>query len=622
MLNKFITILLFFCVISSFLLAQEVLQPMQSNPNLKKQNSKKKTAYISLPFFDDFSYASLESTFPKTALWADKYVYINNNYGLDPISIGVATFDAIGANGKLYPAASKSISFSADTLTSCYINLKGKTAADSIYLSFFYQPGGFGEMPDANDLFLLQFKEPGTNPRWDSVWSVKGSSVAPFKQIFRAVIKESYLKDSFQFRFINRASINISSSDPGKNSNGDIWNLDYVYMNQGRTNTDSVLKNEVAIIYPPQQSMLNNFESMPYAQFKIAFAKERASKFKVPLRNYKNSSVLVLSTINITDGFVNFEPIYNSVPVEPRLFLFEENLPPLSSDAAEFVDFEITLTISTDILDSIDNNTVTYIQKFSNYFAYDDGTAEYGYGLSGEGANNAMLAMHFKTYKEETIIGVEMFLNEAIEPKEDISKNFYLTIWNEQPNSDKDKIRPGDTLYKKLQVNGFGYKNEWHTFALDPPLIVPKNYFVGWIQQSSYFANVGFDRNRNAMANTFFNLEGTDVSWEKSIKNGAIMIRPIIKTIGNPILVNTKVIEKINVYPNPATDVLYINLPGDEVGKNYKLQICNLAGSIIYFKENIDNSINISQLQPGIYILKIASPNGVILTSKFIKKAR
>ena len=49
---------------------------------------------MSVPFIDDFSY---DSSFPDTILWKDNSVFVNKNYGVNPITIGVATFDGLNS---------------------------------------------------------------------------------------------------------------------------------------------------------------------------------------------------------------------------------------------------------------------------------------------------------------------------------------------------------------------------------------------------------------------------------------------------------------------------------------------------------------------------------------------
>ena len=49
-----------------------------------------------MPFFDDFSdYVG----FPKSSLWIDNDVFVNRSYPINPINLGVATFDGLDSLG-------------------------------------------------------------------------------------------------------------------------------------------------------------------------------------------------------------------------------------------------------------------------------------------------------------------------------------------------------------------------------------------------------------------------------------------------------------------------------------------------------------------------------------------
>lgn len=605
---------------------QESISPLSSNPYIKDEKKNVRKSFQAsksknLPFFDDFSKAD-NSSFPNDTLWLNsKMIYINNHFGLEPISLGVATFDALNASGKLYDNADYK-SFHSDTLTSNYINLSGKKASDSIYLSFFYQAGGFGEMPDENDSLFLQFARPGTKSKyWDTVWSVRGGEKTRFKQVIFPITNEHWLKDSFQFRLINTASVNITSNDPGKNTNGDIWNLDYVYLNQFRNYTDSAYKHDIAIIYPPEGSLLKSFERMPWSQFKLpnVYQNERGDKVSIPIKSYRP----VITDINaqiyfydILDNMLEIDLLNFSTPIPSNeMFYVQDNIPNLISEVSDtFALFEMKMILNVDKDDNQQNNTVRYIQEFSNYFSYDDGTAEYGYGISGEGSINAMLALRYKTYRSELLTAVDMFINESIESTTVAKKNFDLVIWNER------KGLPGDTLYKKPIV--FSKKNEWQRFLLDTAVVVPEVFYVGWVQKTPAFANVGFDVNRSASQHAFFNLQGTPEGWKPSAINGALMIHPVIDSKAN-VQQKSKVSPgQIKVFPNPAIDILEFDLPPDYLGQNFKIEINSITGTFNLIRNQAENRLNISELHPGIYIIKITDPQGNTFSSKFVKNAR
>ena len=171
---KLKNIFLFFFSLFFFLTlhAQEVITGMSENSVIKQyltQNpsqvvkSQRSTA-VKMPFIDDFS---RNFVYPNSQLWEDFFVYVNDGCGIGAPTIGCATFDAYDQFGHIYENAS-TFPFIADYLTSQPLRLDSvftgaphkATPADSVYLSFFFQPQGLGDKPETEDSLLLQFYNP------------------------------------------------------------------------------------------------------------------------------------------------------------------------------------------------------------------------------------------------------------------------------------------------------------------------------------------------------------------------------------------------------------------------------------------------------------------------------
>ena len=48
----------------------------------------------------------ISSVYPDQTFWSDAYAFINNNYCIEPVTNGVATLDALDADGSIYPQQS------------------------------------------------------------------------------------------------------------------------------------------------------------------------------------------------------------------------------------------------------------------------------------------------------------------------------------------------------------------------------------------------------------------------------------------------------------------------------------------------------------------------------------
>ncbi len=82
--------------------------------------------------------------------------------------------------------------------------------------------------------------------------------------------------------------------------------------------------------------------------------------------------------------------------------------------------------------------------------------------------------------------------------------------------------------------------------------------------------------------------------------------------------IQEKEANNLNIYPNPASDVLYINLPGN--GKQHFIQIFDIAGHLVKSVRTDGTnalSINISGLESGLYMLQYQNETTTI-TKKII----
>ncbi len=74
-------------------------------------------------------------------------------------------------------------------------------------------------------------------------------------------------------------------------------------------------------------------------------------------------------------------------------------------------------------------------------------------------------------------------------------------------------------------------------------------------------------------------------------------------------------VSSVQVYPNPATDVLNVS----KVSNNATYSIYNVAGQIVAKGKIADNKVQVAKLQAGVYIISVED-NGNVEKVKFIKK--
>ena len=245
------------------------------------------TASLTLPFFDDFSRYSLPTNDPAVLntwqRWSDTCAFINHGFPIAPPTIGVATLDGLRADGYPYNFADEFSYGSADTLTSLPIDLSTFTAADQVFLSFFYQGGGMGNNPDLGDSLIVEFYSPFGSGQWTQVWT--SPEVFPsdtFEQIFIAVSASEYLLDGFQFRFRNFGTLSGAF---------DHWHIDYVQLDAG-VDSSNVIFDEVCMQFP-LRTLLNEYTAMPLTHFAANASGNMASNIQIQERNLGNDENIV-----------------------------------------------------------------------------------------------------------------------------------------------------------------------------------------------------------------------------------------------------------------------------------------------------------------------------------------
>ncbi|HUS86109.1 MAG TPA: T9SS type A sorting domain-containing protein [Bacteroidales bacterium] len=616
MIVKRLLIFLFFLSTAASLLpGQEFVTGLITNPEVKsawiKQNLSKSGSPIDtleLPFFDDFSWSDV---YPADTLWTDNYVYINNVYPVGQPTQGVATFDAIDNRGLLYENASSFI-FEADHLTSCPINLE-YDALEDIYLSFFYQPQGIADPPESSDSLSLQFYSP-LDDSWHSVWRTGGTELQPFKPVIISIDDSRFLQKGFRFRFINYASLSSALNDPAMAGNADHWHLDYVLLDRGRTPGDTIHA-DVAFT-SPLRSVLNTYESMPWDQFREIFLSEMGSFLTMYYAN--NDSIVrnVTRSYSIFDMYEN-TLVYSKPPVATNVAPFQSityNASLIYTFNSSYTDsalFRIKSILITDDFDPKINDTMIYYQRFHNYFSYDDGSSEGGYGINGEGAINAMVACLFRSYIMDTIRAVSICFNDSYLSSN--QKSFDIVIWSESNGI------PGSLLYEQneVTVDPGEAVNGYTSYVLDDPLPVNGYFFVGWRQRSETFLNAGLDFNTPASGKQYYFING---NWNMSQVNATLMIRPIV---GPEIIstgINIPVLNKnsILIWPNPARDILRIDIDTETYTSPITAEIFDIGGRKV-LETYTSGTIDLSSLPEALYLLVIKSGNKILSYNKFIR---
>ena len=605
-----------FCILG--LQAQEYLLPTTLQPSHNERNRvlmRSVSSTVQLPFIDDFSNGSQS---PDQQIWTDRGVWINNTFGINPYSVGVATFDAIDSDGRHYDHAT-SQPYIADYLTSQPIDLS-KADKNSTYLSFYYQPQGNGNAPEAADSLVLQITS--GNGVWTNLWAMAGTDLTTFRSnvlhlqpnrpdtlefalVMLPISEPKYFTEKFQFRFFNYASL-AGSFNPSAAINCDHWNIDFVYLNDGRSTADTVFY-DIALV-EPAATILKNFTSIPWSHYESAINTEN-TRLNIHVRNHWDRTMKAEVRIRIKDidndvylndsvtmGTINFEGLLNT----NKLYAYDDN--PIVYDNRESATylFECELNTDKDELIAGNNRSYTY-QHFGNYYAYDDGTAENAYGVD---ANSAQVAYLYAPYKADNLCGLSICFLPS-NPAESAADAFSICAW-ENNNGKPGRLIASTDVVRPAFGEG---QNQFMEFEFSEPIAVDKSVFVGWQQSSKLRLNVGWDVNRYSQSKIFYNTSG---EWLPTSFTGSLMVRPIFGQMSTDIA-ETEFVSGILIYPNPANDIL--NIEGAD--SDCRVSVYSLTGQALIRESG--NCINVSILQSGIYLIKIESGDQSALL-KFVKQ--
>ena len=597
--------------------ASRAVKKTKGQANINRAQLRTQQTTLNLPFFEDF--ASVRKT---DTVWQKNVgVYINNTLGINAPTLNVASFDGVDGNGVPYNLTSNLAQGGADTLVSCPIDLSGLTASDNIYLSFAWQAEGLGEFPDTEDSLQLQFKD--VTGAWVSVWSQMGGDsllnlgadyTQEFKSEILAVTDANYLHDAFQFRFIVFARISGSY---------DTWNLDDVFLDKNR-NANDLARNDIALSQAPN-SLLKRYNAMPLNQYLANAANETADNITAKAFNLNalgsgfalfNFDVVIEDTISNTFiATLNDQPTGDFFPAGTSKDMTATFNPALldpfrnSGGVALKYRFRSFLDISN--RNDIDqNDTVSRVTVLSDYYAYDDGSAEF---LAGINQNRGQVAYRYVVNEPDSLTDVQMYITRL--NKDLAGQTFIFKVWANENG------KPGAVLTQKILSIANVYAPGINQFvsiksALEQaqdrftPLYIQDTVFIGWQQTSDDLLAVGLDKNTDTSDEIYFNLSGEWVQNTEPL--GSLMLRPVFGQVSitgvEPPRLDPS---SVKVYPNPAREAtLYIEgLPLQQV------KIVSLQGEVVKTivldnKGAKKHSIDINDLPPGTYLLHCLDSQG------------
>lgn len=548
-------------------------------------------------------------------IWLNNQAYFNYRFAHKPWSLGVVSFDGLNENGYPYSFGSNNLQM-CDTLLSKPIDMSPHSAADSVYFSFLYQSEGYGDVPEDEDSLLLEFYNP-ISEEWNIVWRTEGEPLSDFKIAHIGVVNPDYFNNGFQFRFMNYGS-------PAGML--DHFHIDYVRFRRFSGYQDTLI-DDFAFVYPIS-TLLKDYINVPWKHYKNSTDNHMSEEVRITVRNSsvlpennQNGTVVVsydgvyegdftLNATLLSGGDINYAPLttYETFHDFSLGYEFDRSV----NDSIAIFDWESN--VSAQFPNYSPNDSTFGKQVFSNYYAYDDGTAERAYGVFGV---QSELAYKFEAYQPDSLIGVQIHFTPTVN---DVSNNlFLLAVWDDNNGQPGNKIYEDEFFFPKQPIYHDG-RNGFHMYYFQDTMLVPVGevFYVGMRQIDEQRLNIGYDKNHNNQDKLFFSVDGGN-NWNNANFEGSLMMRPIINSnlnylLGVPEYKSEKKVYEANLYPNPATSQFLVETT---IGKPVRMEMFDLNGRKV-LEGLTEQKTNIDGLNNGMYIVKIEVPNDKPITKKII----
>ncbi|RYU79540.1 T9SS type A sorting domain-containing protein [Hymenobacter persicinus] len=628
--KSLLTSLLLLCGLLPLTSQAQLVQPLPADPGraaaLEAQaRPAQRAAALSLPFFDDFS-IQREGP-PNLEHWtAGGGVLINNRFALAPPSRGVASFDGLNGRGQPYG----SFYSDTDTLTSQPIDLSSLTAADRVFLSFFYQVGNIYSQPSTNSgsrpVFLsVEFKD--NNNRWQQVWILRSQGKrTDFRQKLLAVDQARYLHGTFQFRF------HTSGYQTNVNGN-DSWGVDYVKLDRNRSAADSSYRDVATSA--PLKSLLKRYTAMPVWQYNAnpTPSNELNDQTSTTVNNLDIGPQPIpidwRGTLQILPAgpVATFQTGNQAVGAYARQMPLTGNVrnsPIPVTPQDKVIRHSITLArlAGADPL-TVPNDTISRVTELKNYYAYDDGTPEGSIDffpfVSGP--------PHYYAFRYD-LNANDQVRSLRIYPVLPDAAGRLITahVWDSQGSgaglrpTDSPKASQSFTIPAALPAG-----QSFVEIIFPTPVAVSGTFFVGYSRGplGGQYAPMGLDLNNAPPENYFFANEtgtwqnySTDAFSSGKTPAGSIMMRAVMtNNTVTATAADAAVAAGFTLYPNPSSGLVQVQ------GQFARATVLDALGRPVWTQpagQLGQAELSLGHLPAGVYLVQLVLPTGATVTKRLV----
>ena len=625
--------------------AQVVLptQPLGADPGRvaapAARSSAAKTTALSLPFFDDFTtprdgapsplrWQPAATGYPDGSGLTINYggggAYVSNRLAAEPLTRGTVTLDGLRGNGLPYNTTSASFYSRTDTLTSQPIDLSGVNAGSNVFLSYAWQAGSLAGSPATNSSstpvsLTLEFLD--NVGRWNSIWTYLGASkTTKFRQQVFPINTAGYFHSGFRFRF--RSTGNQSSAR-------DAFGVDYVYLNANRAANDTSftdIATSRGLVSP-----LRRYTSMPVWQYNAAPSSELNPALTTTVNNLRTSGnptpISWEGTVReLTSG--GFGPATWITGNRPEAAGTRQDVISGDANSAPFPPstlarrFRYTLALQTNEPNplTLPNDTTTRDLELSNYFAYDDGSAEQSLGIPAVSTGPiSYIAVGFDANQTDRVSAVQVAPVFNNIPTTQGGENFAnrpitVVVW------ENDNGKPGKQLGSATTtlVNPLPAGQTFYTVPFATPVQVSGRFYVGYGQiANGQFLLYGLDLNNQPQPNSlFYTNQGNWIGFTPST-GGSLLLRAVMNNNVLATQAQQAANARFALYPNPTASGTIVTVDGPAFRGATLLDV---LGRPVWQQPTAEAGQPRLQLPAalpaGVYLVQLALPDGSVATRR------
>ncbi|MTI33452.1 T9SS type A sorting domain-containing protein [Xanthovirga aplysinae] len=574
------------------------------------------------PFWDDFSSGNELIS----QRWEESNVRISGDFGINSPSINHVVFNGADKSGVPYSNDPTRIG-PADTLTSKPIDISAFNVDDNLYLSFFWQLKGRGNTPNPEDSLVLEFrhKDADSSHGWKKVWFKNGTNdqiEEEFNQVLIPLNQEDFFHSNFQFRFRNYGHLGGELDD---------WLVDYIYLDKNRSPNDQTYLDRALSSRP--SSIFKEFTAIPANHF-FSDPESYVGPINIEFNNLDNQpqpveikalliDKVTLDTLDIMtrdadgDSYVPNPPpqslerrLIEINPINATAIPNEED-PETGSKTSVELETLVFLSKSGDTLlldnsngqntyyqtvDFRSNDTIRSDFYLDDYYAYDDGTAEYAAGIN---QNSGMLAYQFIIKESGYIDHIDINFAQTGENYSGVPID--LMVWKSLEDESQQNA------YTQSATVNYAGQDGFISYDLHRPIWVEDTFYIGYRQYLDDYLLVGLDKNTNTGEKIFFNTMG---KWQSNEKvQGSLLLRPgFVSDISTITGTEPEISNEILIFPNPTEGPIHIN------GQFNKIKIYDMNGRFIKSIEGMGSTsqpIDLSSFNKGLYLLQISIGNKI-----------